>query len=440
MTARLVNETAFRVGRFRASFDAPDDALVVVVKGTFRIVPDGIATALPADAQLRPCLDTPYADQGGTEVYYPSDYAPFKPRADLLVVGSAHAPGGRAVTRLDVAVTLGNHRKALVVHGDRYWIGDDGDASPPEPFLAMPLTWSRAYGSDDFLANPFGRGRHMPWEGQAGGRRPLPNVELPDAPVTAPECDAPAAGFAPIGAAAPLRVVKEGRRDRRWLNREAPVPPDDFDWGYHNAAPDDQQIDGYFRGDETIAFENMNSGHPHLETRLPGLRMRGVALRDGVETPEEMAFSLDTVWADAGRERLVLAWRSRLSLRGRPVADRYRDGIQGILIAAERLDAAPEAPAVLAERLRRRLARTPPRRAASPVAADRAGAGALSEAHRRVPESARAATADVDDPAALITALAATMPDGQNGASGAAPPRPSGPGRAADRRRPTGRS
>lgn len=424
---RVINETPFRVGRVRASFDARSDALVLLVKGTFRIVPDGVATALPSDAQLRPCLDLPYADRGGSEVYYPSDYAPYKPRADLLVVGSAHAPGGQPVTRLDVAVTVGNHRKSLVVHGDRHWLGDGEAASPPEPFLAMPLTWSRAYGSDDFLANPLGRGRYMPWNGDVTGRRPLPNVEFPDAPVTAPECEVGAAGFAPIGGTAPSRLARAGQRDRRWMNREAPVPPDDFDWSYHNAAPEDQQIDGFFRGDETIGFENMHPDHPRLETRLPGLRVQAIVLRDEAGAPEPVDLVLDTVWADVSRERLVLAWRGRIMIQD---SASPRTGPCATMVVAAPLDAEPEAPDRLAARLRQRLARTSRPSVSAPAVAEAAAAEALREAREAVPEAARD-VASGDDPVALIAALAGTMPGGQN--NGAAT-------RQNDRDEPTGRS
>src|SRR5690606_16854123 len=66
---------------------------------------------------------------------YPSDLAEFKPRAELIVKGSCHPPGGKA-TVCKVAVEIGSLRKELAVFGDRRWIDRllGGKHTEPEPF------------------------------------------------------------------------------------------------------------------------------------------------------------------------------------------------------------------------------------------------------------------------------------------------------------------
>src|SRR4051812_34385059 len=66
----------------------PQHARVVVVKATLAIVPDRDA-ALLADPD--PALgDVHYDDDPAASLRYASDFAPFKPRADVLLVGHAY--------------------------------------------------------------------------------------------------------------------------------------------------------------------------------------------------------------------------------------------------------------------------------------------------------------------------------------------------------------
>ena len=79
-----------------------------IVKGTFDLE-DG-APARFAAASIPPGGDVPYEGLEGS-VRCPSDFAPHKPAAELLLVGAAHAPGGRPVAALKAAVALGSWRK-----------------------------------------------------------------------------------------------------------------------------------------------------------------------------------------------------------------------------------------------------------------------------------------------------------------------------------------
>src|SRR5690554_3600719 len=73
--------------------------LGVMLKATFRL-PEGVGgTAALAEEQL-PLVteDEHYDGDAAGSVRLEQDLVPFKPRADVVLVGSAYVPGGRAAT------------------------------------------------------------------------------------------------------------------------------------------------------------------------------------------------------------------------------------------------------------------------------------------------------------------------------------------------------
>lgn len=67
---------------------------------------------------------------------------------EVFLLGKAHAPFGKPATHVRVGLSVGDTKRELDVYGDRFWVGSGADAvlSAPEPFLEMPLTYSRAFG------------------------------------------------------------------------------------------------------------------------------------------------------------------------------------------------------------------------------------------------------------------------------------------------------
>ena len=137
-----------------------------------------------------------YYDDGDPEwatVKYETDFAPFKPATDVVVIGRALAPGGKAVPHLDVTVEVGDHRKTVRVFGDRHCLYRQ-NASPaftdPVPFTEMPIQYERAYGGKDVKSNPeepfyyqrnyLGVGIVMKNSKEAIGGLRLPNIEDPE--------------------------------------------------------------------------------------------------------------------------------------------------------------------------------------------------------------------------------------------------------------------
>ena len=127
-------------------------AFAFVCKATYRLAP---GTSPLAPAQDEPCLQDEHAggDDRGS-LLLASDPVPFKRSADVILVGHAHAPGGRAVGSLVTRLVAGSVDKAVAVHGDRL-IGPDDQLGEPVPFVRAPLRWERAAGGPG-TANPVG--------------------------------------------------------------------------------------------------------------------------------------------------------------------------------------------------------------------------------------------------------------------------------------------
>ena len=291
----------------------PDYAVTVIVKGAFTLSPDGTATALEDSELARPTGDLFSGDDRGSSLRYPSDFAVYKPRADALLVGSCHAPNGVPVKALKASFAVGARRKTLAVVGERFWRGRGPrlQASDPRPFTSLQLNYEQAFGGAGFDANPVGRGLGPVTLPNGNRAWPLPTVEDP-ARLIATSDDRPApAGFGPLPETWPQRRDHMGSYDETWLTQRWPGFPKDFDWGHFNAAPKDQQLDGYLVGDEELSIENLHPTHPTYRCRLPGVRPRCFlnGQEEGQERFQEVALNLDTLWVDMEAEVLTLVWR-----------------------------------------------------------------------------------------------------------------------------------
>ncbi|WP_437649632.1 DUF2169 family type VI secretion system accessory protein [Sorangium sp. So ce362] len=270
-----------------------------------------------------------------------------KPRGELLISGRAYPREGRAPA-CAVRARLGAVDKTLYVIGDRTW--RRGVPTEPEPFTSMPIVWERAFGGPGFAPNPVGKGA-QPIETEAGETHPLPNIELPKPLITSPG-DRPApAGFGPIDLMWPQRFAKIGTYDQKWLKERFPGFAEDTDLGMFNAAPEDQQIQGFFRGDEPMVLEHMHPEKPVIEAALPGIATRAFMNRKSGETEtfSEIAMHLETVHLFPHAERGVLLFRGIALVDEDDAAD-----VLQIVIGAETLGE-PRAGEHYREVLRQRL-------------------------------------------------------------------------------------
>lgn len=236
-------------------------------------------------------------------VLYASDFGDYKPRADLLLKGTCYPPGGRPTDVCPVRFTVGEWSKSLVAVGARAWrpgVLFGASLSEPSPFTRMPLTWENAFGGESHADNPVGKGV----TGDV-----LPTVEDPRQPIKGRRDRPTPASFLPISPNWPQRLRKRGKKyGATYVKTRAPWYSEDFDWTYFNAAPEDQQLDRYLRGDEALTFTNLHPEASELKTRLPGLRVR-CFLKHTDQRFVEVRMELDTLYADLDARKLYLTWR-----------------------------------------------------------------------------------------------------------------------------------
>ncbi len=326
MAILVRNTTPFRIAFLPSRISYPGHDVTVIVKGTFRLTHGDAADPVPPEEQLHLAGDLAFDDEREASLSYASDFAPFKPRADVLLVGTCHTPRGAPRDRALIGIDIGSVKKRVSVVGDREWKeGPSGVAiaGRPQAFSTMPLRWERAFGGPGFEDNPIG----------CGLSNKLPNLEHPSRSVTARDQRPPPVGVGPVDRRRPVRTRYAGTYDRRWLEERWPHFPADFDYRYFNAAPEDQQIDGYLSGDEPLVIAGVDPDRDVIETRLPGVRVRCVLRRKGAEDAiEDVAMRLDTLWIDADERRLVLVWRGT----ARAIDKRLGD-VGALLFAAESL-------------------------------------------------------------------------------------------------------
>ena len=325
------------------SFKGPDrlSFLTIVVKGTFAIPEQGQALSTDAQAPIA-YGDEPFDKENGGSIKFESDIAPFKPRADIVLVGNAYAPPSKLVTGIDVCVRIGSFQKVLRVLGDRTWQSSTFSAArstSPVPFEKMPIIYERAYGGIDTVGggycsrNLVGCGYvAKPTKKNVVGKR-LPNIEDPRNPIQSPKDHPDPMGYGFYGRTWEPRCGFLGTFDDHYRKTIAPDPPPDFKFDYYNGAHPDMQLPGYLKGDESIELINL-SEKGILKFQLPGRHLSCVVnktyekLKAYLETidqgsadrtrlssnravDEEVPLNLDTLCLIPDEKRLFLLWRGR---------------------------------------------------------------------------------------------------------------------------------
>ena len=322
----LINATPMQAGYTMATRPDGRELLVVVVKGTFRIpdVPEG-KPELAKEQEPLVQADVFTGEPGFSAPLYEIDYAPHKPRCDVLLNGSAYAPGGEPVDRVTVSLRVGTMIKSFDVVGNRIW--KRGlllvNATDPEPFTVMPISYDNAFGGVDrnhedpnkhrwYLTNHAGIGYHEYQAREFIDGTPLPNTEDTGRRITDPQGKYQPMAFGPLGRSWQPRIRWAGTYDQRWLDEKFPFLPDDFDDRYYQCAPEDQQM-GYVQGGEEIALFNLTP-HGRTEFQLPAMNVPIMFLLRNGERKVITAVP-DTVLLEPDQTRFMMTCRSALELR-----------------------------------------------------------------------------------------------------------------------------
>jgi hypothetical protein len=282
--------------------------LVVVCKATLLL--------LPGESPLSPDQDDPNEDDSCWDgdptrsLYAPSDIVPAKPRADVMLVGHAFAPGSAPAPSIRTRLVVGTIDKTILAFADQAWIRE-GHLLDGQPVRKVPLRYELAAGGPDTW-NPVGIRADAPPD--AFGRVPLPNLRAPADAAPRHGAAMQPVGFGPIAPGWPARrealqsCVGARLRTRWW---EEPLPQG-LDFSHFNVAPPDQQL-AEIASNERILLEGLHAEHPRLLTRLPGIQPRAIAERVGMPR-EDVPLTCDTLWINTDNGICTLVWRGRVEL------------------------------------------------------------------------------------------------------------------------------
>jgi uncharacterized protein YjbI with pentapeptide repeats len=307
------------------------------------------------------------------------DFAHPKVRGEFLVYGSCFA--ARPVPALEVAVRIGSLNKKLAVFGNRWWQAG-GIPGTPESFQRIPITYNYAYGGPAYPPNPLGKGH----EADATGRQPLPNIQDPARLMGSPKETPPVAGLAAYPLTWPQRTKQLGKFDGDWLVESWPHFPADTNLEFFNTAPEDQRLDGFFKGDEVIEILHMHPRQERIISALPALRARLFVQQSeaGKGVFKEVPARAETVWLFPDRECGIVLYRGATA-----VADEEYEDVLHVLAAWEALGEPPRSVAEYQAALEKRLAPPPleepaplppPEEPAVPVTPPAAETGAINPA------------------------------------------------------------
>ena len=293
---------------------------LVLIKERYYIQPDGRlariggAETVKTDQSWNP-------DEPETSTWsLPSDVCLRKVSTDVIIAGSAMAPGRRLVRELDVMFRIGTIERILRVTGTRVWFRGAGGMAltPPEPFEEVSLRWEYAWGGVDDSdpaqrleepRNPAGRG--VARDPSTLLHKLGPQIEDPRDPITGPRGRYAPMGVSVVGRGWMPRRQYTGTVDERWMKERMPLPPADFDDRFNQAAPPEQITREPMRGGERVQLLNLNADGA-LQFELPRIHFF-VGARVGAGMTEFRSM-LDTVVIQPNDRQLDLTWRATVPM------------------------------------------------------------------------------------------------------------------------------
>jgi len=331
--AELINHTAFPALLFDAldQHDAGFSVLAAQVSYDLVIRPeDGVASLQFCAEQAPLCMaDEHYGEPDRTSTRLESDIAPYKPRLDVIVNGTAYAPGDKPVDAFGAAIRVYERTRSVLVSGPRQWMrGVTGWAlTDPAPLCALALRYEYASGGlhriedRDYAAstNIVGTGWY-PAEFLRqfkGELLPAPQIESYEHRLHGISDELPAAGFGFVGRGWRGRIEYAGTADAAWQAERHPLLPRDFRMDFWNGAPVAQQFEHPKPlGSVPIATQNLV---PARDVPAQGVYFEVpvesvfalVGLQRGIGLTRDL--TLDTIVVDMDARRVYCTYRLALA-------------------------------------------------------------------------------------------------------------------------------
>jgi len=327
--------------------------LSVLVKRSYNIISDKRCIRAEADQKIF-AGDVNYGDPMNSTVQFESDFVPYKIATDVVLNGKAYAPGGNPIDSLTASLIVGQHRKDILVIGDRVAMFQrwrDPEFTDPKPFTAMDIRYENAYGGVDIYSDPtmpciyprniLGKGFVINKSKKTLDNLALPNIEDQNDLLTPARLCAgsivywshqpipqgfgwfhktwqPRASFAGV-----MPADRALEQELREVYAKA-VPPEqknafdqtnlpDMDFRFFNGASQGL-VFPFMSGEESITLINLTLDR-EIRFQLPGERPRiGLDIGEGVQVPEVV---LHTVMISVEERQADLVWRGAVPYPGR---------------------------------------------------------------------------------------------------------------------------
>jgi hypothetical protein len=319
----VTNHTAFPSQYFQM-LDVSDQVFhVVVCRQTYNLCQvDDEGRVVLADVQT-PLVATDqfYREINASSLIQESDFAPYKPKCDILFAYTyAHAPEGKASARWQAGIQIDEWQKHFRVTGTRkLWRASGGwQLTEPEPVTQVPICYENAYGgawtdaenvTHQDERNPLGVGYFDSlWLDKQGIKEiPAPQLEMFERPFTEQTLNYPVVGLSAIGRGWLPRRLSAGTYDDEWKKQRWPHLPTDFDFAYWNSAPEDQQI-AYPKGGEEVVLTHLHQ-KAVVKFRLPLFPVK-LRLHLNVGIPLFKPMAVDTLLFDMKNLQLIVVQRA----------------------------------------------------------------------------------------------------------------------------------
>lgn len=317
---QVENKTGFVPGLFVFPDADGVDTAYFVMKATLEVGPDGLSVAAK---QVPLVLAEEYwGNPGASSLKRASEAHLCKLTTDIVVIGSAYAPSGRAMPAFDASVSVGKVVKRLRIFGDRVWVrARDGKGvvpSAPRPVEKVPLVYEKAFGGvhrvDD--ATTLHEARNPVGVGFAGKRSvselaglALPNVEDPRELLRSPGQTPRPAGVGFVASSWQPRLGYAGTYDAEWQKKRAPYLPKDFNPRYFQTAHEDLVAPTPLTGGEPVELLGMSASGP-LRFAVPLVELDVEARLAGES--RRIGMNLETFVIEPDEARLTLLWRGAL--------------------------------------------------------------------------------------------------------------------------------
>lgn len=293
---------------------------MIVVKGTYDIV-DERRLSIAEEPEPITVTEEYAGDEASSSLLRAGDLAGFKPRADVAVIGTSYAPRLLAAPSWLTDVRIGDVRKTLRVYGRRTWhrsMGMFWQLGEPEPTVEVPIRYELAYGGtfDDghethvFERNPVGVGYTHGRIPRDHREIPAPQIEDARDPITELGKEHAPAGLGFIARSWEPRLARAGTFDERWEREKWPLPPDDWDDAFNNAAHPDLIYPGYLNGGEPFSALSMTPSGS-LGFTVPSEK---IDVRYRYRSGDIVTYgtNLDTFVVDLRTNKVLLTYRARL--------------------------------------------------------------------------------------------------------------------------------